>query len=267
MNDVESIAADAWRNVKVEYLTETVRRVPQSRYQLGLDRQAGSEIVPASEATAVGAWAANRTVLSVSERSWAKCSRTPISVSLRNPSASGRNSELIGGASTVCPSDAADSPASGAKAATKTSADTLSSRPTSVMTAPPYECPTRTTGPSARARARRSVARQAVRIGPFTASRSSRTSSCSVRNRALLQSGLGAIQTHGLVRFWRVTVWSEIDVPACLNGQSARQTTSSRVPSRQIRTHRYFRQEVAILDRSNRHGVGISVGGQRRRMT
>ncbi|WP_327132928.1 hypothetical protein OG311_20285 [Streptomyces sp. NBC_01343] len=40
------------------------------------------------------------------------------------------------------------SPASGAKSATYTSPVTFGRSPASVMTAPPYECPTSSTGPS-----------------------------------------------------------------------------------------------------------------------
>src|ERR1700680_574000 len=47
-----------------------------------------------------------------------------------------------------------DWPASGAKAATYTRLTTLGSFPASVITTPPYECPTRTVGPSCAATAR-----------------------------------------------------------------------------------------------------------------
>src|SRR6266699_948854 len=51
-----------------------------------------------------------------------------------------------------------DWPASGAKAATYTRLTTFGSFPASVITTPPYECPTRTVGPSCAAIARLAAA-------------------------------------------------------------------------------------------------------------
>src|SRR6267154_6000867 len=72
----------------------------------------------------------------------------------RNPSCGGR----IGGAGApgggFLISVSTDSPLSGANAATYTSPTTLGSVPASLITAPPYECPTRMTGPSCSAIAR-----------------------------------------------------------------------------------------------------------------
>src|SRR5262245_62156189 len=55
----------------------------------GLLRQAGVEIGPLREATDVGPWVAASTVCSESDRSGAKSSRIPASVSFKNPNASG----------------------------------------------------------------------------------------------------------------------------------------------------------------------------------
>src|SRR5262249_27312347 len=55
----------------------------------GLLRQAGAEMTPLREATDVGPWVAASTICSESERSGAKSSRIPVSVSFRNPNWSG----------------------------------------------------------------------------------------------------------------------------------------------------------------------------------
>src|SRR5207244_11893085 len=72
----------------------------------------------------------------------------------RNPSCGGNigGTGAPGGGSLI--SVATDSPLSGAKAVIYTSPATLGSFPASVITAPPYEWPTRIAGPSCAARMR-----------------------------------------------------------------------------------------------------------------
>src|SRR5262245_44798363 len=124
-----------------------MRSLVATRYQLGFRRHAGSVIAPLSalmpQGTCESAMNAAASALTSAANDAANfdLSRN------RNPSCGGR----IGG--TGAPGTGSlmsvdtDSPLSGANAATYTRPATFGSLPASVITAPPYEWPTRITGP------------------------------------------------------------------------------------------------------------------------
>src|SRR5467141_5022730 len=129
-----------------------------TRYQLGFVFQAGSLIVPASAPTPHGTWEFAMNSAVSSSTSAAKAKWNLAGSRNKKPSFGGRigGTGAPGGGSLI--SDDTDSPLSGAKAATYTSPATFGSVPASVMTAPPYEWPTRMTGPFCTAIARFVVA-------------------------------------------------------------------------------------------------------------
>src|SRR5262245_59347482 len=118
-----------------------------TRYQLGFFLQAASVTLPFSASKPQGVCDSPMNSASFGSTSAANDAANFALARYRKPSRGGR----IGG--TGAPGggflirSATDSPLSGAKAAMYTSAATLGSLPASVITAPPYEWPTRITGP------------------------------------------------------------------------------------------------------------------------
>src|SRR5215469_15220209 len=105
--------------------------------QLGFVFQAaGTGRVALKQETLVGPCVVTRSFFSRSETSWAKSSMIPFGVTLKNPWESGRSSVPIGDGGYGWLMLNTDSPSSGAKAATNTSADTLSLFPAIEITAP-----------------------------------------------------------------------------------------------------------------------------------
>src|SRR4051794_19296971 len=132
-----------------------IRSSVATRYQLGLMRQAGSVTAPSRAATPHGTCESAMKDACPAGRSPAKDAANLSRSRYRLPSRGGR----IGGTGAPGGGSAmrvlTDSPLSGAKAVTYTSAETLGCVPTSVMTTPPYEWPTRTTSPSRASRTSR----------------------------------------------------------------------------------------------------------------
>src|SRR4029434_278939 len=117
-----------------------------TRYQVGLLLHAGSVTAPLSAATPQGTWEfAMNSALSLGRSPANASGNFPLS-SRRNPSWGWRigGTGAPGAGSLI--SAAADSPRPVATAAMETRVATRGSVPASVMTTPPYEWPTRTTG-------------------------------------------------------------------------------------------------------------------------
>src|SRR6202522_630698 len=125
-----------------------IRSCVVSRYRLGLIRQAASLIVPPSASTPQGIWESAINAAWPAGRSPAKDARNLSRSSDRKPSLGGRIGGCGPSAGKPAMSVLTDSPLSGAEAAMYTRAATLSWGPAGVDTAPPYEWPARTTGPS-----------------------------------------------------------------------------------------------------------------------
>src|SRR5882672_11226858 len=124
-----------------------IRSSVLTRYQLGLVFHAGSEIAPASASTPHGTWESAVNAAVSGSTSAANEAANFARSRNRKPSWGGRigGTGAPGGGSLI--SEETDSPLSGANAAMYTSPATLGSLPASVITTPPYECPTRITGP------------------------------------------------------------------------------------------------------------------------
>src|ERR687897_510141 len=108
-----------------------------TKYQLGLDLQAGWLMVPVSASIPQGTWASAMKAAVSASTSAANDSANFSRSSSRKPSDGGRmgGTGAPGGGSLM--SAATDSPASRAKAAMYTRPATLGSLPASVITAPP----------------------------------------------------------------------------------------------------------------------------------
>src|SRR6266436_3782930 len=118
-----------------------------TRYQLGLLFHAACVTLPVTASSPHGTCDSAMNAAVFASTSPANAAGNLALSRNRKPSRGGR----IGGcgppAGKVLISASTDWPLSGAKAAMYTSAATLGSLPASVITAPPYECPTRITGP------------------------------------------------------------------------------------------------------------------------
>src|SRR5258707_6454459 len=119
----------------------------ETRYQLGFDLHAGSVTAPSSAATPHGTCESAMNAAVSGLTSAAKDARNFARSRNRKPSCGGRigGTGAPGGGFLI--SADTDSPVSGAKAAMYTSPATLGWLPASVTTTPPYEWPTRITGP------------------------------------------------------------------------------------------------------------------------
>src|SRR6267143_4349710 len=129
-----------------------------TKYQLGLFFHAGSLIAPLRASTPQGTCESAMNAASSSSTSAAKEARNFALSRNRYPLRGARigGTGAPGGGFLI--SASTDSPLSGAKAETYTSPATFGSLPASVMTLPPYEWPTRITGPFCDAIARFVVA-------------------------------------------------------------------------------------------------------------
>ena len=121
-----------------------IRSSVATRYQLGLVRHAGSVTAPARASTPQGTW---ESAMNAARSGLTSAANDAANLSLsrnRKPSCGGRmgGTGAPGGGSAM--RVFTDSPRSGANAAMYTSAATFGWVPASVMTAPPYECPTST---------------------------------------------------------------------------------------------------------------------------
>src|SRR6267142_3454909 len=142
----------------------------ETRYQLGFVLHAASLILPLNASTPHGTWESAMKAAASGLTSPANEAGNLALSRRRYPSCGGR----IGG--TAAPgggslsSEDTDSPLSGANAATYTSPATFGSLPASVITAPPYEWPTRIAGPFWAARARLVTATSSAkeRVGFWT---------------------------------------------------------------------------------------------------
>src|SRR6266850_8304616 len=141
-----------------------------TRYQLGLVLHAGSLIAPLMAPRPHGTWeSAINAAFSVSTSAAKEAGNFALSRN-KKPSCGGSigGTGVPGGGSLM--SVATDSPLSGAKAVIYTSPATLGWVPASVITAPPYEWPTRIAGPSCDARMRLVTATSSAndRVGFWT---------------------------------------------------------------------------------------------------
>src|SRR4029077_3772852 len=125
-----------------------------TRYQLGLVLHAGSLITPLMAPMPHGTWESAINAAFSGSTSAAKEAGNFALLRNKKPSCGGSigGTGAPGGGSLI--SDPTDSPLSGAKAAMYTRAETFGWFPASVITAPPYEWPTRIVGPSCVARIR-----------------------------------------------------------------------------------------------------------------
>src|SRR6059036_1854138 len=123
-----------------------------TRYQLGLVRHAGALIVPLMAPRPHGTCESAMNAALSGATSAANDARNFALSSARKPSWGGRigGTGAPGGGSLM--REPTDSPLSGAKAVMYTNAATFGWVPASVITAPPYEWPTRMVGPSCAAR-------------------------------------------------------------------------------------------------------------------
>src|SRR5437867_11251962 len=124
-----------------------IRSSVATKYQLGFVFQAGCLIAPLSASRPQGTWESAMNCAFAASTSAAKEAGTFALSRYRKPSCGGRigGTGAPGGGSLIRLDT--DSPASGANAAMKTRPTTLGSFPASVITTPPYEWPTRITGP------------------------------------------------------------------------------------------------------------------------
>src|SRR5437588_866475 len=119
----------------------------ETRYQLGLDFQAGWLTAPANALTPQGTW---ESAMNAPKSGFTSAAKAPTKFERsrsKKPSRGGRigGTGAPGGGFLIIVS--MDSPASGANAAMYTSPATFGSLPASVTTTPPYEWPTRITRP------------------------------------------------------------------------------------------------------------------------
>src|SRR5580704_12986422 len=114
-----------------------IRSSVVTRYQVGLERHAGSVIAPDRASTPQGTCESAMKAAKSARTSAAKEAGNLVLSRNRKPSCGGRigGTGAPGGGSAI--SVLTDSPRSGAKAATYTSAATFGWLPASVMTAPP----------------------------------------------------------------------------------------------------------------------------------
>src|SRR5258706_2709102 len=131
-----------------------IRSSVATRYQLGLRFHAGSLIAPLSAPTPHGTWESAMNAALSASTSAANAAWNLALARKRKPSCGGRigGTGAPGGGFLI--SADTDSPVSGAKAAMYTSPATLGWLPASVTTTPPYEWPTRITGPFCASRMR-----------------------------------------------------------------------------------------------------------------
>src|ERR1041385_305737 len=125
-----------------------------TRYQDGMVFHVARSTEAPKTLPMIGFWVAAAIRASLTGRSAAKTSRNFAVSTQRQPAASGL-SAAPSGAGYFSPNAPIGSPESGANAAMKTSALTLGlPAAAAVITAPPYECPTSTTGPGCAATTR-----------------------------------------------------------------------------------------------------------------
>src|SRR5262245_63136128 len=124
-----------------------IRSSVETRYQLGLAFHAGSVTAPLSASSPHGTCESAMNAAASALTSAANEDRNFVRSRNRYPSCGAMigGTGAPGGGSLI--SADTDSPLSGAKAATYTRPATFGSFPASVITAPPYEWPTRITGP------------------------------------------------------------------------------------------------------------------------
>src|SRR4029434_5656343 len=119
----------------------------ETRYQLGFVFHAGSLMVPPSASTPHGTW---ESAMNAAASGLTSAANDAANFALSRESYPSCGARIGGtgapGSGSLINEDT-DSPLSGANAAIYTSPTTLESLPASVITAPPYEWPTRITGP------------------------------------------------------------------------------------------------------------------------
>src|SRR6202041_163166 len=134
-----------------------VRSSVETWYHVGFTLHAAAVVLVLGSASAPLPCTAYSTCARDGSISPAKSLRKASSPSQKKPSFL-TTPALAGGFGNVAASAPKSSPASGARAATYTSAETLGSLPASLIIVPAKECPTKTVGPSWDARARRVAA-------------------------------------------------------------------------------------------------------------
>src|SRR5258705_9533513 len=134
-----------------------VRSCFETAYHDGLDRHAATVVFSLVSVATVDACTAYSTRDVAGATPFAKSLKNAASLSCANPSVV-TTPALAGGDGNVLARATKSSPASGARAATYTSAETLGSSPASLTMVPDHECPARTVGPCSAARARRVAA-------------------------------------------------------------------------------------------------------------
>src|SRR5258708_7878275 len=133
-----------------------VRSLVETWYHVGLTLHAAVVVLVFGSASAPRPWTAYSARAREGSTSPAKSLRKASSLSPKKPSFL-ITPALAGGFGNFAASAAKSSPASGARAATYTSAETLGSLPSSLMIVPANEWPTKTVGPSWPAKGRRTA--------------------------------------------------------------------------------------------------------------